>query len=218
MKDDWEKELNRQRDSRRNEIICSAEKLFLLRDLPGVSMMDIASNVGISRVTLYKYYNSIDEIAFEVQMKILKAKEIVSRKAAAIGTNALEKVRNVLLAQFDLYRKRTDSFRYIGLFDHYYRHNYPTKELEERYRDFLKDCPPIPELINEGLEDGSIRSDIPAHKLAVFIGNSFISVAERMASRGNILRHEQNIDPDEQVLQVIEMIVEYIKADRHPST
>lgn len=34
-------------------------------------MSDIASESGISKVTLYKYYKSIDEIAFEVHNILL---------------------------------------------------------------------------------------------------------------------------------------------------
>lgn len=212
MKENWEKALDIQRSARRTEIIDAATKLFLERDLPGVSMMDIAKKVGISRVTLYKYYDSIDEIAFEVQMNILSEIRQVSIEAAKTGENAIEKIRNVLMAQYGLYRKKTEYYMYIGLFDHYYRNKYPTKELEERYTQFNCGCPPMDKLFDEGIKEGLIRSDIDANELHNMVGNSFISLTERMASRGNILRLEQHINPDTQILLLIDTMVMFIKA------
>lgn len=213
MKSRWEQELEEQRNKRRQEIILAAQELFLEKDLPGVTMKDIGHQLGISRVTLYKYYNSIDELAFEVQMKVLDDlfRFVDSHK---IGERADEKMRNLLLAWQDFTRTRPSHLRFIGLFDHYYREKYPTFELEEKYRIFIRNVFPSPvQLILEGIEDGSIRPDLDPAKSSAMIANTMMSMTQRMASRGNILRVEQEIDPGEMMRQLIDMIMAYLKLE-----
>lgn len=213
MKSIWELELEEQRNKRRQDIILAAQELFLEKDLPGVTMKDIGRQLGISRVTLYKYYNSIDELAFEVQMKVL---DDLFRfvDSHIIGERADEKMQNLLLAWQDFTQTRPSHLRFIGLFDHYYREKYPTLELEEKYRIFIKNIFPSPfQLIKEGIQDGSIRPDLHPAKTSAMIANTMMSMTQRMASRGNILRAEQEIDPDEMMRQLINMIMAYLKPE-----
>ncbi|MDA6082599.1 helix-turn-helix domain containing protein, partial [Escherichia coli] len=67
----WDSELDELRIRRRTEILDEARELFLEKGLPRVTMRDISKEVGVSTVTLYKYYKSVDEIAAEVKRQIL---------------------------------------------------------------------------------------------------------------------------------------------------
>jgi AcrR family transcriptional regulator len=206
----WEQELEEQRNRRREEIIRAAQELFLENDLSGVTMKDIGQKLGISRVTLYKYYNSIDELAFEVQMKVLEDLfEYINSHTT--GENAIEILRNMLLAWWEFTKIEPSHLRFIGLFDHYYRDRYPTHELEERYRKFIAcSFPSTVQFIREGILESSIRSDLNPVKTSAMIANTMMSMTQRMASRGHILRLEQEIDPNEMLLQLIDMIMDYL--------
>ncbi|TXK86003.1 TetR/AcrR family transcriptional regulator [Paenibacillus sp. N3.4] len=194
-------------------MILAAQELFLEKDLSGVTMKDIGQRLGISRVTLYKYYNSIDELAFEVQMKVLEDLFGFIEAQKRSGS-AIEKMRNLFLAWEDFTKRSPSHLRFIGLFDHYYLEKYPTRELEEKYKEFIKNVFPSQVLlIREGIQDGSIRSDLDPAKTSAMLANTMMSMTQRMASRGNILRVEQEIDPGDMIFQLIDMIMAYLKSE-----
>nr|BBH86757.1 hypothetical protein KTC_15080 [Thermosporothrix sp. COM3] len=207
----WQQTLEQQRVGRREELIQAARGLFLEKDLSGVTMKDISERAGVSRVTLYKYYRSIDELAFEVQIRILSEMYRFAEEAQLHGQNALERLHDLLLTMCHFASSHPEDIQFIGLFDHYYRDSYPSPELEARYRDFLRSSEVFQSLIVEGQRDGSIRTDIPANTLAALIGNTSLSMQQRMISRGHILHQEQGIDPQEMLLLHIDLLVSYVQ-------
>ena len=71
MRTSWSEELTAFRNQQIKLIINAAERVFLRQGLLQSKMTEIATEAGISRPTLYKYFRTIDELAFEVQMRSL---------------------------------------------------------------------------------------------------------------------------------------------------
>jgi AcrR family transcriptional regulator len=62
------------RKQKREEIISTAEKLFFSKGYDDVSMNDIAKDVGMSKATLYLYFDNKDSLFFAV---VLRGAEIM---------------------------------------------------------------------------------------------------------------------------------------------
>ncbi|BDZ69820.1 helix-turn-helix domain-containing protein [Methanobacterium petrolearium] len=52
----------REKEQRRNDIINAAEKLFFAKGYDDVSMNDIATEVELSKATLYLYFDNKEEL------------------------------------------------------------------------------------------------------------------------------------------------------------
>jgi AcrR family transcriptional regulator len=214
MLSNWKTELDNMRDRRRRLIVDAAERVFLNSDLARTTMADIAREAGTSRVTLYKYFATIDELAFEVQMRALDVMLGPSRYAVVGEGSALEKIERFFSTALNSFDENRQHIRFSGLFDHYYQSTYPNLELEKRYADFLSRFNLLEKILLQGIIEGSIRKDLDVHNTSVLLGNLFIGLMQRMAIRGDILSKEQNIDPKKQLDELIKMISTYISVQK----
>ena len=111
------------RAQRRRAIVDAAESLFLNNDLVGITMKDISVAAGITKATLYKYFASIDEIAFEVQIKVyvslFEFPDSLPPLSEQDISNGRDQLRAFLRAQLLFAQKYPEHVRYLGFFDHY---------------------------------------------------------------------------------------------------
>lgn len=213
MSSKWNQELEEQRNKRRKEVLEAARRLFLEKDFPKVTMSDIAREAGTSKVTLYKYYKSIDEIAFEVQKRlVLEMREFFGE--FSVDTPAYQQILDFLKCWLDFLKTKEDILRFQALFDHYYRTQYPEIKQVHMVQDVFKQVGgPFYLLLERGQNEGSIRTDINAHELTAWSASALMSMAHRLASRRDILEKESHL-PIERIMEMtIESIIIYIRAN-----
>ncbi|MHA7580859.1 TetR/AcrR family transcriptional regulator [Paenibacillus vandeheii] len=209
----WRQQLDEHRGKRKEEIITAAEAVFMEMEFNKVTIQDIVERCGISRVTLYKYFKSVDEIIFEIQIRILgqfKASLVQHVPSTLNGLMKFQAMFDYMLAHFDEQKPRN---RFIGMFDTRYKDNYSGPELEQRYRQFLQqDRGPFHEWLLEGQGDGSIRSDIEVDVASAMISNVLNATIQRMALRGEILHLDQRVDPKRVLHEMTAMIINYLRS------
>lgn len=113
----------------RARILDAAEKLFLENGIEATSMADISTLLGISRVTMYRYFANRDEIAVEIHVRMLEKINSVPRIDGHLTTldNFREGVRLILRN----YSNLRDAYRYIGMFDAIYLDKAPDHSLTQ---------------------------------------------------------------------------------------
>jgi AcrR family transcriptional regulator len=57
---------DREREARRGLILAAARRLFSERDFPSVTAREIAREAGVSPGTIYRYYENMDDLFFDV--------------------------------------------------------------------------------------------------------------------------------------------------------
>jgi AcrR family transcriptional regulator len=212
MNQQWKEQLEKHRNNRKEEILTAAQQLFLEKGLGVVKLNDIVKQCGISKVTFYKYYKSIDEVIFAVQMRILEEFIEKDKNWVTKGKNGCEKMEYVLRFQIESLKTDKASVSFIGLFDMHSRDHYPTPELENAFLDLLKKGRSLfKNILLEGIQDGTIRNDIDITTLQFTISNITSATIQRMALRGEILKYDQGIDPDLILEQMVNMILTYLK-------
>lgn len=207
----WEKELEAQRTNRRNEVLEASRKLFLEKDLPKVTMRDIAAEVGVSTVTLYKYYKSIDEIAFEVHYQLF---EEMAEYFGELSDDlpAFDQIIKWLWRWMVLLREKPEYFRFQALFDHNYRSDYPEiDQVQILLELYKKSGSPLNHLFERGQREGSIRTDFSAKELTGWTFNNLMAMSHRLASRGHFLEKEGHVPTDKIMEITIESIAQFIK-------
>lgn len=203
----WDSELDELRTRRRNEIIKAARKLFLKKGLPKVTIRDIAREVGVSTVTLYKYYKSIDEIASEVKRQLLFEMKPFF-KGVSTEIPAYEHILT-WLQQWNTYLiEKDDHLRFQASFDLYY-----PKQIEQvYYLDLIRiSGESILKMFEKGQNEGSIRTDYTANELTAWTFNNLLGVVHRVAARGPLLEEDFSLSTEKMMEMTIESIVNYIK-------
>ncbi|MCM3271069.1 TetR/AcrR family transcriptional regulator [Paenibacillus elgii] len=207
----WKEQLEQHRNKRREDIIQGAQQLFLEQGLSLVTLKDVAEFCGISKVTLYKYFKSLDEIIFEVQINVLSAFGRVAYHSPS-GDNGFEKMRRMLEHMISVSEHNAGSVRFIAMFDAFYRENYVNEELESRYISFLRrNTHPFYAILEEGISDGSVRSDIDINVLTFTLSNVVVASLQRMIVRGKLLHLDQGVEPAVILKQMTDMALTYIK-------
>lgn len=208
----WKEELDLQRERRRLLIIDAAEQVFLKKGLQHTMMTDIAAQANISRPTLYKYFKTIDELAFEVQIRALGLIFETFSKNLESDEPAITRFKILIDNLIESFTVNTNHIQFSSLFDYYYQSQYPNPVLEKRYAEFLNQCSRVYEtLLLAGQKDGSIRKDLDIHNTDMLIGNLMIGTMQRLALRGQILQKEQNIHLNAQLKELGDMIINYIQ-------
>ncbi|SHI52083.1 transcriptional regulator, TetR family [Clostridium amylolyticum] len=125
-------------EERKKEVIDTAKKLFLEKGLNNVTMNDIMNEAGLSKATMYRYYDSIHPIAFEVEYEMMQ--EIFSdlKLIDITNRNGGEAIKEILLTMVDRFIYHIKAYRYISMFDFLYADQYPNDNLLQEYNKVIQ--------------------------------------------------------------------------------
>lgn len=186
-------QVNEQRES----ILEAAEQLFLQNGLESTSMIDIARQTGINRVTLYRYFANRDEIAVKIQMRMLqKIAAVLPADPQEEGT--LENQRNRARAIIRSFPKLSDAYRYIGMFDRVYLDHAPSSPLAQWTKSQLQVGAAAP---------GNEPGQHPHNNELTVIRSTIIWFLEKLALRGELTWGDPSIPLEEHLRFFEEMIM-----------
>ncbi len=190
-------ELTPLRIKRRNNLLEIAEDFFIENGLHTSTMEDIASASGISRQTVYRYYGSKEEIAFAVELRVLKRiftrLEELFTAANGLGMESIYEMSSELISSFVVEYER--ELKFTGVFDTYFQ-QYPNSSFYEEMKAVLKDFEnPFTSMIKFEVEHNHIELEYPAELLGEIISNSLLSLCQRVLLRRETLKEEYGLDP-----------------------
>jgi AcrR family transcriptional regulator len=206
-------EREQNKEQRKNEIISIAKKMFIEKGYNKSTMSDIAKEAKISRKTLYRYYNSKEEIALEIEISAFKVyieyqKDVLKN----LKGNGFNKLSTYLKNMDNIIDDFKELIVFTGFFDNYFIDDYPETNATKEFIELIETSnKPINELIEEGMEDGSIRNDINSLYVANTISNSILAMSQRVYTRYQHLNDEQHIDARKMISCQIELFLNGIK-------
>ena len=182
----------------KTRIIYAATNLFARFGLEKTTMEDIAIKAQVTRQTMYRYYQSKDELALSVELWVLDA--IFSRlrylfsAADGLGTGGLLKILDTVIPNF--IEEYADDLTYTGIFDFYYR-NYPEPSFQTRITEIIKKYPnPFTEIIRKSANEEKIKElNITVELIGETLSNSLLSLSQRALLRRKALKEEYGFDP-----------------------
>ncbi len=161
--------IEKEREQRRTYILNTAEKLFYAKSYTGVSMEEIAKEVGLNKATLYLYFENKDHLLFAIILN--KTKELVARCGECISQDisGREKLRLLGTVFLEFASRNPEYYRTIGdvgagIFRD--SDNPVVKrifELQEKQLLMIRDA------LSEGGADGTVRDDLGPLEMAVYI-------------------------------------------------
>lgn len=197
-----------------DKIVEAAKELFTERGLNDVQMKDIAERAGAGVATVFRYFPKKDELIVEVAIRSLDAVEAEFQHIISMKSSAFERLEQLLDTLLDTQKaEQYKSARFREAFESYA--SFRTEPLPEidrylaRQRQIMDLLEP---LIQDGQQDGSINSSIPAKPLIVTIINSYSSFTNNVALKSSISYLDQDIQPETQQKVLKKILLDYCRA------
>lgn len=194
-------------EKQRESILDAAEKLFLQNGLENTKMIDIATQAGITKVTLYRYFPNRDPIAFEVAVRMLKNIVMTAAQNAYGGETSMDMIKGLCLGMIREFPALRGAYRFVGMFDHLYADHYPSDELASWYKQHISALP----------AEGSTPFSMDGlgkrrYAQVITLFNTIMSFMEKMAARGDLMAEEQEISVQAQLEAFEEIVLEYLRS------
>ena len=146
---------------KRDQILDAGEELFFIRGINDTSMEQIAEAVPVSKMTIYKYFQSKEGLLEAIIDRLLQVTHGDFKQMVKTSDNTLG-----VLMKMAAYRKLD---RISEIFIEELIREYPN--IAQRLLDYQQTfvLPEFERVIFEGQQQGKIRKDISPHLLVMFL-------------------------------------------------
>ena len=182
-----------QTEETRQRIVECATQTFMAKGFFDAQMKDIAESVGMSRHTLYRYYEDKFDLGVAVFERITdgwseRFKNKLISLQATTDRPALERIRTLMQELLQI-MKDVNELQFIAEFDAYSSSNKAPADVRERLVAALNvETPAIAEeIMRQGQIDGSIRDDKDPEQLILVFMESLFATQQRLVLRGDLL-------------------------------
>lgn len=205
--------------SRKNRILESAFNLFSEKGIDTIAINDIAKKAEIGVASLYRYYETKDEIAIQTAIwawKNQKAEILPKIENDEFSQkNGFEQLKFILNHFINLTETQKDFLRFIYFFDSYaVRQHIEAKRLMDYESEiiFVKEL--VLKAIDKGIEDKSISCKYKDSKDLLYfsIMHSLFSTAQKFSLSSSMLEIDKNTNPTSQLDFLINLILTDLKS------
>jgi AcrR family transcriptional regulator len=207
----------KEKEIRRNEIIEAAEAVFFAKGYQNTTMDDIARSAEFSKRTLYVYFNSKEQLYFEIMIRGYKVMQ---------GMLQQERLKTTASTAIDSLLQMGEVFyRFSKVHPEYFKAimEYETAEIDfdkgitDKSRE---ECYQLGEtmteyligLMRKGVDEGGIRNNLDPVQTALVLWSCVIGVLNTVLKKENYLRQMHSTAPDELVMAAFNLMVESIRA------
>lgn len=166
----------RERQTRKDEIVAAAERVFCQKGFEGASMDEIAKEAQFTKRTVYQYFLNKEDLFYAVRLKGRRQLFQYLKAAIERGSTGFERIHLAAEAYYQFYRDHPDILRLMNYTEQIGANeeaNPRRQELLQFGRDMFVE---FAEVIEAGKADGSIRDDLDAKIAApaiAFVLNGF---------------------------------------------
>ena len=194
---------------RMNRIMEAAFKLFSEKGIDTITMNDIAKKAEIGVASLYRYYETKEQIAIQTSIWAWeKQKDFILpllMENDYDNISGLEQVKKVISLFMKLYENQSDFLRYIYFFDSFAVRSKINNQALKDYENIIlsiKDI--ISKAITKGINDKSINEKYKnkEEELYFTITHTMFSTTQKLALSKNLLA----IDTNQNIIQELKML------------
>lgn len=157
----------REKQQRREEIVHAAEKVFFSRGFEKSTMEDVAETAELSKGTLYLYFKSKEDLHMAVALKAIAMLNSLTSGIRQLKENALEKLIRMGRACIVFTSVHPDHMNSIMLLEGFELQSISYSADEVRQMIYQESpVGMVLEIVEQGVEENLIRSDIPAPVIA----------------------------------------------------
>ncbi|CAM4250446.1 TetR family transcriptional regulator [Bacillus manliponensis] len=149
--------ITKEYEERRNEILNTAEKLFVTKGYTKTTVNDILQEIGIAKGTFYHYFKSKEEVMDAVIVRIVKADVEVAKKIASDSTiPVLEKLFHILTVQAPKSGGNKEQ-----MIEQFHKPNNAEMHQKSLVQSIVHVTPVLTEVIQQGINEKVFVTDYP---------------------------------------------------------
>ena len=178
-----------QTDETRAKILSVARTLFTDRGLFDTQMLDIAAALGMSRTTLYRYYQDKLDLALAILRILMDEVQGTWQDPGPAGGTGCQRIGRYLREVWTDKGPFGPHLRYFAEFDAFFSGSRIPEGFKEKMlaaKSPRADTSMV-DLIVEGQNDGSVRADLEPHLTMGTLLNAVRGLQQRVQLRGEVL-------------------------------
>ena len=181
--------------AKNQRILENGFRIFAENSIEKVTMNDVAKAAGIAVSSLYRYYSTKPKLVMGISTWVWNeyTKENARKETETAKTDrtAAEMFDFYLESFLDLYQNHKDLLRFNQFFNTYLLSEVISEEERAPYIDMIRGLEArFGEIYRKGLQDGTLRTDIPEKKLFSLTIHLMLAVVTRYAI-GLVYRNEE---------------------------
>ena len=192
------------RENQAEGILDAAAELFIRHGIEQVTISAIATNARLTRATIYKYFSNKEEIAQEIFKSITQGwRDRNEQEVWSFQGTGYQRLEKFITSFFAYLFENPKEASFVAEVNYLYAKAWSAEEFEATMlgnlnedKQFVLGC------IREGIQDGSLRSDMePELFLAVFF-NFLSGMISRFGSMGDKVAIEFGKTAQETFMQI----------------
>lgn len=206
MTENWQQAV---KNKNREELLSAGKSLFMSQSFLSVSINDVCRAAGVSRVTFYKHFSSIDDMILEIQMEILQEMTQFIQRDVTAGMNGRQKLASILHVWLEYSKQYPAHIKFILLFDLHFESYSSNHDIKKRYADFVQKNMEqhfLYDALASGARDGSLKADTVPAVTAPFIFTSMMGLLQKLSINEDASSHNGMTQ------QFADMIVQHLSS------
>jgi len=167
----------REKNQRRKLILDAAQRVFFKKGLEETTMDDIARESELAKGTLYLYFKSKEDIQYEISMKGV---EMLNKRMQGVVNDEKSGLDNLLAVGWEFIKFSEDESQIFQMFLFFQKIDIQKLAIpREKVEDYFLYYSPfrlLIDLVKKGIEDGSLRSDLPVNDTATTLWSSIMGL------------------------------------------
>ncbi|MFD3450553.1 TetR/AcrR family transcriptional regulator [Microbacteriaceae bacterium 4G12] len=158
----------KEHEERRNEIMDTAERLFVSKGYVKTTINDILQEIGIAKGTFYYYFKSKEEVMDAIIMRIIN-EDVAAAKKIASNPNipVLDKLFQILMAQVP----KTGGTK-EKMIEQFHQPNNAEMHQKSLVQAILQLTPILTGVIEQGIEEGIFATAYPRETMEFLIASA----------------------------------------------
>ncbi|TFH27321.1 MAG: TetR/AcrR family transcriptional regulator [Bacteroidia bacterium] len=178
----------REKQQRREEIIQAAEQVFFSKGFDRSTMDDVAEKAELSKGTLYLYFISKEDLHMAVARKAIRLLRDFTQEAAEGDGSAVEKLGRMGRACIEFSRTHPDRMKAIMTLEELEPMALSASTIDVQEMIYQESTVgSVIELVEQGVQEKEIRSDIPALLVAHTLWMTVLSVIRFVTMKPGLL-------------------------------
>ena len=206
----------KEKQIRRNDIIDAAEEIFFSKGYDFATMDDVAKKAEFSKRTVYVYFNSKEQLYFEIMVRgytilIEMLEAVLAERKNMYAIDRIERIGKTLY-QFSI--EYTNYFNAIMTYE-----NGEKDFIIEIQDDSREECYALGEKIfgyltsalADGVKDRSIRGDIEVVSTALILWSCTMGLFNTLIKKKNYIEHNHKKNSEKLLFEGLSMLMTTIK-------
>lgn len=210
----------KERELRRTDIVEAAERIFFAKGYNSATMDDVAKEAQFSKRTVYIYFNSKEQIYFEIMARGYR-KLLGLLEVSCSGLNAPEEIRQMGRTFYRFGREYPDYFNAIMEYENGemdFLKGVPDSSREECYALGERVMGRLVDALARGKAEGSLEVGGDVHRTALVLWAAMVGVFNTARRKKLYLGHYYSITQEELIEEAFGFLIRSISIpDRRES-